>query len=122
MAPSRARFEALKSRDIHTYASTVPHIPVDDEELAAFCERHGIRKLALFGSVLREDFTPESDVDVLVEFDEEAIPGFFRLMDIRRELEELLGVEEVDLRTPEDLSPHFREDVLESAEVQYARA
>lgn len=104
------------------YLSTVPHIPVDDEELAAFCERHGIRKLALFGSVLREDFTPESDVDVLVVFDEEAIPGFFRLMDIRRELEDLLGVEEVDLRTPEDLSPHFRDEVLESAEVQYARA
>lgn len=97
-------------------------IHVDEDEVAAFCQRHHIDTLALFGSVLREDYTADSDVDVLVDFEEGHVPGFFRLMEIRQELSELLGVPEVDLRTPDDLSPYFRDEVLASAEVQYARA
>lgn len=100
----------------------MPRIPLDQQALEALCHRHHIEKLAFFGSVLGEDFGPESDVDVLVEFEPGHTPGFFRLMEIRRELEQVLGVAEVDLRTPEDLSPYFRDEVLASSEVQYARA
>jgi predicted nucleotidyltransferase len=92
-------------------------LAVDKAKLAEFCRRHHIRRLALFGSVLREDFTPESDVDVLVEFDPEHIPGLaFFGMEI--ELSEMLG-RKVDLLTPGFLSPYFRDQVLEEAEVQY---
>lgn len=92
-------------------------ITIDKEQIAEFCRRHHIRKLSLFGSVLREDFGPESDVDVLVEFEEGHTPGLaFFGMEI--ELAELLG-RKVDFLTPEFISPYFRDDVLQSAEVQY---
>jgi predicted nucleotidyltransferase len=87
--------------------------------IADFCRRHHIRKLALFGSVLREDFRPDSDIDVLVEFEPGQRVGLIRLAGIERELTELLG-RRVDLRKPGDLSPYFREEVLDSAEVIYA--
>lgn len=90
-------------------------------EIAAFCERHHIRKLSLFGSVLREDFRPESDVDVLVEFEPGYVPGFFRLFDLQDELSPLFRGRKIDLRTPQDLSRYFRHEVVASAEVQYAR-
>ena len=89
-------------------------------QVTAFCRRNHIRKLSLFGSVLRKDFSPGSDVDVLVEFDPNYIPGLIRLAGMERELSDLLGGRRVDLRTPEDLSPYFRDEVLASAEVQYA--
>jgi hypothetical protein len=91
------------------------------EELAGFCERHHIHRLSLFGSVLREDFGPRSDIDVLVEFEPGRVPGFFRLLDAEEELSRLFGGRKVDLRTPQDLSRYFREEVLAQAEVQYAR-
>lgn len=90
------------------------------ERIAEFCERHHIRKLSLFGSVLREDFGPESDVDVLVEFEPGHVPGLIRLMDLEEELSGLFGGRKVDLRTPEDLSRYFRDEVAADAEVQYA--
>lgn len=90
-------------------------------ELAEFCRRNHILKLSLFGSVLSDDFGPESDVDVLVEFEEDHTPGFFELARMEEELAGLLGGRKVDLRTPQDLSRYFREEVLASAEVQYAR-
>jgi predicted nucleotidyltransferase len=90
-------------------------------EIAGFCERHHIRRLSLFGSVLREDFGPHSDIDVLVEFEPGHVPGFFRLLDAEGELSRLFGGRKVDLRTPQDLSRYFREEVLAQAEVQYAR-
>ena len=92
-------------------------IEVPKEEIAAFCRRHHIRKLAFFGSVLRDDFTPESDVDVLVEFEPGHTPGlaFFAM---QRELSEILG-RKVDLNTANDLSPYFRQEVLDEAEVLY---
>ncbi|HOS03029.1 MAG TPA: nucleotidyltransferase domain-containing protein [Candidatus Hydrogenedentes bacterium] len=94
-------------------------VTVDSEKLQTFCREHHIRKLALFGSVLRDDFRVDSDVDVLVEFEEKAEPGFIRLAAMERELTALVG-RQVDLRTPEDLSPLFRDEVTGEAKVLYA--
>ena len=91
------------------------------EKIADFCRRNHIRKLSLFGSVLRGDFGPASDVDVLVEFETGHVPGFFRLFDLEKELSSLFDGRKVDLRTPEDLSRHFRNEVVAKAEVQYAQ-
>jgi hypothetical protein len=96
-------------------------INVPLEKIEDFCKRNHIRKLSLFGSVLRQDFGPESDVDVLVEFEQGHVPGFIRLAGMELELAEILG-HRVDLRTPEDLSMYFRRDVVTSAEVIYAAA
>jgi predicted nucleotidyltransferase len=94
-------------------------IDIDAEQLAAFCRRAGIRRLSFFGSVLREDFGPESDVDVLVEFAPDAGIGLFEFVALQRELAELIG-RAVDLHTPASLSHFFREEVVDSAEVAYA--
>lgn len=90
------------------------------EKIAKFCKQNYICKLSLFGSVLREDFSPDSDVDVLVEFKPGRGPGFFGLARMERELSAILGGRKVDLRTPQELSRYFRDEVLLSAEVQYA--
>ena len=92
-------------------------IVIDRERLADFCRRNRIRRLALFGSVLRDDFRPDSDVDVLVEFEPSHVPGL-RFFALERELSEILG-RKVDLNTPNFLSPYFRGRVLAEAEVQY---
>ncbi len=84
-----------------------------------FCRKNHIRKLSIFGSFLRDDFGPESDIDVLVEFDPEHIPGLLAVSKMERELSELLKGRKVDLRTPEDLSRYFRDEVMAEAEVQY---
>jgi uncharacterized protein len=94
-------------------------IEVDQESLARFCRSRGIRRLSFFGSVLRDDFGPQSDIDVLVEFAPDAKVGLFEFVDLQQELGELLG-REVDLHTPASLSHLFRERVLSSAEVSYA--
>ena len=93
------------------------HIPPD--VIAEFCRLHRIRKLSLFGSVLRDDFGPDSDIDVLIEFEPGAKVGLIRLGGMHLELSEIFG-RPVDLRTPADLSRYFREDVVKSAVVQYA--
>lgn len=93
-------------------------IPIPKEQVARFCRRHHIRRLAIFGSALRSDFNDQSDVDVLVEFHPDHIPSLFRIVRMERELSKLLG-RKIDLRTPEDLSRYFREHVLREAEVQY---
>jgi len=95
-------------------------IPIDHERLTTFCQRHHIRKLAFFGSVLREDFRPDSDVDILVEFEPGQRVGLIGFAGMELELSEILG-RKVDLRTPADLSRYFRQAVVESAEVQYAQ-
>lgn len=95
-------------------------VVIPKEKLAAFCRRHHINRLSLFGSVLGDDFKPDSDVDVLVEFEPGHAPGFFGLYDMQEALSHLLG-KDVDLRTPEDLSGYFRDDVLAAAEVQYVQ-
>ena len=96
-------------------------LSINHQRLGLFCRRNGIRKLAFFGSVLREDFRPDSDVDVLVEFEPGRTPGLLRLASMERELSELLGGRKVDLRTPQDLSRYFRDEVVAGAEVQYAQ-
>lgn len=96
-------------------------IIVPNEKIADFCRRNHIRKLSLFGSVLRSDFGPDSDVDVLVEFETAHVPGFFRLFDLEKELSALFDGRKVDLRTPEDLSRYFRNEVIAKAEVKYAQ-
>jgi len=90
------------------------------EGIAAFCRSNHIRKLSLFGSVLRDDFRPDSDIDVLVEFDAGRTPGFFDLMRMERELSQMIGGRKVDLRTPQDLSRYFRDEVVAHAQTQYA--
>lgn len=95
-------------------------VPLDRDLIAAFCQRHHICKLALFGSVLRDDFRPESDVDVLVEFAPGYKVGLIRLAGMELELSDLLG-RKVDLRTPADLSRYFRQEVIAAAEIQYAQ-
>jgi len=96
---------------------TETRIGVPREAIAAFCRRRHIRKLAFFGSVLREDFSPSSDLDVLVEFETGHVPGleFFAMED---ELSAILG-RRVDLNTPGFLSPSFRRQALAEVEVQY---
>ncbi len=96
------------------------NLPVPRERIATFCRANGVRRLAIFGSALRDDFRPESDVDVLVEFESDRIPGLLGVARMERELSMLFDGRRVDLRTPEDLSRYFRQRVLDEAEVQYA--
>ncbi len=97
-----------------------PQMKLPKDRIQSFCQKHHIRKLSLFGSVLRDDFAPDSDVDVLVEFEAGQVPSFFQLFDMEDELSSLFGGRKVDIRTPEDLSRYFRQDVIATAEVQYA--
>ena len=98
-----------------------PHIAIDRDAVAVFCRRHHIQRLALFGSVLRDDFRPDSDVDVLVEFQPGHVPGL-GFVSIERELAALLNGRRVDLVTPKFLNPRIREQVLRSAEPLYVAA
>jgi len=97
----------------------VPKIDIPKESLESFCRRYQIRRLALFGSVLREDFRPDSDVDVLVTFEPSAIVSFMTLGQMKRELSSILK-RPVDLVPQEGLKPAIRNSVLESAEEVYA--
>jgi hypothetical protein len=92
----------------------------DRAALAALCHRHHIRRLSLFGSVLKGTARRDSDVDLLVEFEPGQSPGLIALAGIEAELSSLAGGRRVDLRTPQDLSPRFRGEVLRTADVQYA--
>ena len=98
-----------------------PHLPVSESTLAAFCEKHGIRRLAVYGSALRDDFRPDSDIDLLVEFEPDRIPGLLGVAGMELALSELFAGRRVDLRTAEDLSPYFRQEVLNRADLQYAK-
>lgn len=98
-----------------------PALPLDETTLARFCERHHIRRLALFGSQLKGTARPDSDIDLLVEFDPEHLPGLLGLAGMELELTDMLGGKKVDLRTAQDLSRYFRDEVVRTAEVQYAR-
>jgi predicted nucleotidyltransferase len=94
-------------------------IPIEPATLAEVCSRHRIRKLSLFGSMLKGTARPDSDVDLLVEFEPGARTTFLDMAQIEIELSQLLGRRKVDLRTAEDLSRHFREEVVRTAETQY---
>ena len=97
-----------------------PQIPIPRNQLASFCRANGIVRLAIFGSALRPDFRPDSDIDVLVEFEADRIPGLLGIAGMELELNRIFG-RTVDLRTPEDLSRYFRQTVLDEAQVQYVQ-
>ena len=97
-------------------------LPVTEPTLGAFCRRHRIRRLAVFGSFLKGTAGPDSDVDLLVEFERGVAPTLFDVADMERELSSVLGGRRVDIRTPGDLSRYFRAQVMREAEVQYESA
>ncbi len=98
---------------------TVAQLEIPEAQIGELCRRYGIRRLALFGSVLTNRFSDTSDIDVLVEFRPSERVGFFRLADIEAELSRLLGGRKVDLRTPMDLSRYFRNEVVRGALTVY---
>ena len=93
---------------------------ISPDELAQFCRRHHIRWLALFGSILKGTAKPDSDIDLLVEFEPGFEPGLLGLAALAEELSARLGGRKVDLRTPRELSRYFRDEILQTAEVHYA--
>jgi predicted nucleotidyltransferase len=95
-----------------------PNVRIDREQIAEFCRKHHVRRLSFFGSVLTDRFAPDSDVDVLVEFEPEHTPGLLTLALMEIELSELLG-RRADIRTAEDLSRYFRDEVVSAAQMQY---
>jgi uncharacterized protein len=90
------------------------------EQIADFCKKNHIKKFAFFGSVLRDDFRPDSDIDILVDLEPGAPIGLFEMADMELQLSDMVG-RKVDLRTPQDLSKYFRNKVIEEAEVLYER-
>ncbi|HYU34554.1 MAG TPA: nucleotidyltransferase family protein [Thermoanaerobaculia bacterium] len=96
------------------------HLEISDDQLARFCRKQHIRRLSLFGSTLAGTARPDSDIDLLVEFDPGCEPGFLGLAMMEAELAEMMGGKRVDLRTPQDLSRYFRDQVMRTAEVRYA--
>jgi predicted nucleotidyltransferase len=118
-SPVFAEIKSLVSKIYDQIGSPrVKNISVPKNTIARFCRRHHIHRLSLFGSVLRNDFGPDSDIDVLVEFEPGHVPGF-GIVDMESELSRVLG-RKVDLRTPAELSRYFREQVVKEAEVKYS--
>lgn len=95
-------------------------IDIPKEKLSVFCKKNHIKKLSFFGSILRNDFRPDSDIDVLVEFEDGHSVGFIKLYEIEHELSNLLGTHQIDLVTPKFLNKRIRSQILSQAEVQYA--
>ncbi len=116
--PDSPVFDGLKSLITKAASVQSPRFNIPQDRLADYCRRHKIKKLSLFGSILRQDYRPDSDIDVLVEFEPGRTPGF-AIVAMENELSRLLG-RRVDLRTPKDLSRYFREQVMREAQVQYA--
>lgn len=98
---------------------TVP-IVIPKDKLVEFCQQQHISKISLFGSVLRDDFTDQSDVDFLVEFESGKVPGYLRLAGMENQLSDLIG-RKVDLRTSNELSRYFRQEVIDLAVAQYVQ-
>jgi predicted nucleotidyltransferase len=98
-----------------------PGVAVDEDALRTFCQANGVRRLGLFGSALRGELRPDSDIDLLVEFEPGRTPGLLRIAGLELQLRGLVG-RDVDLRTPGDLSPRFRDQVSASARVLYDAA
>jgi len=92
--------------------------PLNKKKISSFCKKHHITFLALFGSILTPQFKPSSDIDILIKFEKKHIPTLFDLVDMETELTSIMG-RQVDLKTPNDLSPYFRNDVLAKAEIIY---
>jgi uncharacterized protein len=127
MAHSNRRFRGWRyphpaPQDVLLSRIMTAQLPLAPDLLASLCRRHHIRRLSLFGSMLKGTARPDSDVDLLVEFEPGARPSFFDLADIEQELSALLGGRRVDVRTAKDLSRYFRDEVVRDAEVQYESA
>ncbi len=97
------------------------NLTISEDKIKRFCREYGIRKLSLFGSALRPDFGVESDVDILAEFQPGHTPGYFSLLDMEVELTDIFRGHKADLRTPEELSKYFREEVIANAKVLYVQ-
>ncbi|MEA2052762.1 MAG: nucleotidyltransferase family protein [Euryarchaeota archaeon] len=97
-------------------------VKLSKRKIVEFCKRKHIRCLSLFGSILHNDFSQSSDIDMLVEFEPDYVPGFFDLIEMEEELSSMFGGRKVDLRTPNDLSRYFRDDVLAEAEAVYVES
>ena len=95
-------------------------LPIEPEALKAFCQNHHIRRLSVFGSALKGTGRPDSDIDLLVDFDTAHVPGLLALATMELALSQMLSGRKVDLRTPNDLSRHFRDEVVRTARVEYA--
>jgi predicted nucleotidyltransferase len=100
--------------------SGIPRIEIPKPWIEKFCRAHHIVKMALFGSVLSDHFSETSDVDILVEFDPKHVPGLFEIVDMKDELSKNIG-REVDLRTPEDISKFFRNEVIQQSYLLYGK-
>ena len=96
-----------------------PSLNLDEATVASFCRRNRIRCLALFGSQMKGTARPDSDIDLLVEFEPDGVPGLLGIAAMEIELSDLLGGRKVDLHTAQDLSRHFRDEVVRTAQVQY---
>ncbi len=90
-------------------------VKVPKRKIVEFCKRNHIQRLSFFGSILRDDFSQKSDLDMLVEFEPDNVPGFFDLIRMEEELSSIFGGRKVELKTPADLSRYFRDDVLAEA-------
>ena len=101
-------------------AEMPPRLPIEQSVLEALCRRHHMPKLSLFGSTLKDTARPDSNIDLLGEFEPDRSPGLIALAGIEIELAELMGGRRLDMRTPGELSRHFRDEVLRSAAAQYA--
>jgi len=97
------------------------NITVPKARVAEFCQRNHISAFYLFGSVLRDDFRPESDIDILVEFEPGHVPGFFSIFDMEHELSRIFAARKTNIRTAKDLSRYFREEIISTAELHYAQ-
>lgn len=107
------------------YKSEIPTLlhsrfQISRKVLIRFCQRHNVKKLSLYGSVLLNSFGPESDIDILVEFEQQHKPTFFTLVRMEQELSKLLGGRKIDIKTPSELSCYFRSEVVRNAEILYA--
>lgn len=98
------------------------HIPIllNEEKIKDFCHKHHLTYFALFGSILNSNFSNESDVDILIKFEQKHIPHLLAFVDMEFELADIVG-RKVDLKTPNDLSPYFRDDVLSKAKIIYGK-
>ena len=101
---------------------TVPRIEIASDRLAEFCKQNGIARLSLFGSVLTDRFSDHSDIDLLAEFRSGHRIGYLAMAALERDLSSIFGGRKIDLRTPSELSPYFRDEVIRHASVQYAAA
>jgi len=96
-------------------------VEIPKDKIRDFCVRNHINSLSFFGSIQRDDFAPESDIDILVEFEQGFTPGYFKLLEMEEKLSSLFNGRKIDLRTPEDLSRYFREEVKQKSEVCYVK-